>query len=142
MKIKINKEVIKNLKPCKDRYENYLTHYSEFSGGIEEFLDLPEISHEDKLWVALRLVPRMLVETFALDCAVSAAAAYADADAYAAAAYAAAYAAAAYAADAYAAAAAYAAAYAAYAAAADAARKKEQQTQIEALIYLIQSHEK
>lgn len=73
MKITINKELIKSLKPCADRYENYLRFYSDFSGTLEEFLFLPEISHQDKLWVSLRLLPRELVEVFAIDCAVSAA---------------------------------------------------------------------
>jgi hypothetical protein len=131
MKI-INKEIIKALNPCKDRYDNYLVHYSKFIGTIEEFLFLPEISHKDKLWVGLRLLPRNLVEVFALDCAVSAQnyaaadAAYAAADAADAAesedAFAA-YAAAAYAADA--------------ADAADAAAEKN--FQIEALIWLFNS---
>jgi hypothetical protein len=122
----INKETIKALNPCKDRYENYLVHYSEFIGTIEDFLLLPKISHDDKLWVSLRLLSRKNVEAFALDCAVSAQK-YAANAAYAAdAAYYAAYAADAAdaaAADAayYAADAAYYAAYAAYAADAAAA---------------------
>ena len=70
--MKINKKIIKSLKPCADRYENYLVHYADFNGTIEEFLFLPEISPTDKLWVSLRLLPRNIVEVFALDCAVSA----------------------------------------------------------------------
>ena len=72
MSITINKEIIKALKPCGYRYENYITHYAEFNGTLEEFLFLPLISHNDKLWVGLRLLPRNLVEVFAIDCAVSA----------------------------------------------------------------------
>ena len=138
MKILINHEVIKKLKPCEDRYENYLNHYADFEGNIEDFLDFPLITHEDKLWVSLRLIPRFLIEVFSVDCAVNA---YAYADAYAAAAYAAA-AYAAYAADAAAAYAAYAAdaADAAAASYAYAAKHTEKQRQIESLIYLIQNH--
>ena len=135
MSIIINKEVIKLLNPCAHRYENYLENYSEFNGNQDDFFELTEISHNDKLWVILRLMPRELVEVFAIDCAVSAYAdAYADADADAAA-----YVVAAAAADA----AAYVVAAAAYvvaAAAADAAAAyadAERTRQLDALSYLI-----
>jgi hypothetical protein len=142
MIIRVNKKIIKSLNPCADRYKNYLNHYSDFDGTLEEFLYLEHISHSDKIWLSVRRMPRFLVEVFAIDCAVRsadyayyAAADYADSAAYAAdyadyaadsAAYAAAYAAAGYAAAAYAAD--YAAAYV-----------DERQNQIESIIYLIQS---
>jgi len=47
--VRINKEIIENLNPCSDRYENYLEHYSDFDGNLEEFFGLVEISHQDKL---------------------------------------------------------------------------------------------
>jgi hypothetical protein len=134
MKILVNLEVIKSLKPCLNRYENYLKHYTDFEGSLEDFLDLPEVTHNDKLWVSLRLMPRFLAEVFAIDCAAASASASAYAAAYAASAAATA---AAYAASASAAYAAAVAASAAYAA----AGASEKQRQIEALIYLIQNHE-
>jgi hypothetical protein len=157
----INKKLIKALNPCADRYENYLRRYSDFNGAIEEFLFLPEISHADKLWVSLRLLPRGLVEVFAIDCAVSAqnyAAANAAHSAYSAYAAYAAYAAnAADAAVAYAANAVYAAyavyavyaanatdtavAYAVNATYAAYAAASEEERQIEALIWLFNSKE-
>ena len=149
MKILVDLEVIKSLVPCLDRYENYFHHYEYFEGSLEDFLDLNELTHNDKLWVSLRLIPRFLIEVFAIDCAVAAAAyaAYANAGAdYAAAAAGASAASAACASAAgadyvdYAASAAYANA-AAGASAAYAAGASEKQRQIEALIYLIQSHE-
>ena len=120
MKIKINKEVISALNPCKDRFDNYLESYSNFSGDIQEFLDLANISHKDKLWVTLRVIPRTVLEVFAIDCAFSAYAVY----------------------TAYAAAYAHAAAYAYADLAADAAcayatRKNEQDNQVAILKYLI-----
>jgi hypothetical protein len=116
MKILINTEIIKSLNPCKDRFQNWLEEYNTWNGDIQEFLLLENITHQDKLWVSLRLIPRILVETFSLDCVISAAASAAYSADAAASAASAAYAAA-YAADA-----AYAAASAAYAdAAADAA---------------------
>ena len=178
MKLVIDSAIIKALNPCKDRFDNWLVHYDRtisdftqpnkgkkpFTYTLREFLRLPNITHQDKLWVVLRLVDNDTKVFFALDCAFSAAAAVdanavdanAAAAAYAAAAAAAvdanavdaAYAAAAYAAAAAAAAAnAAAAAYAAAAAnavdanaaaAAYAAVKKEESRQLKALIYLIE----
>ena len=50
----INKEFLKSLDPCTDRWKNYLTHYSEWSGTTLEFMDLEHISDKDRLWVGLR----------------------------------------------------------------------------------------
>ena len=136
MKYKIDTKLITQFNPCKDRFDNWVAHYDNKKFSLIEFLELENITHRDKLWVALRLMNNDTKVVFALDCSFAAyayaAAASADAyaaDAYAYAAYAAAdayayaaYAAAdAYAADAYAAAAASADAYAATAAAAAAA---------------------
>ena len=175
MKLVIDSAIIKALNPCKDRFDNWLVHYDRtisdftqpnkgkkpFTYTLREFLRLPNITHQDKLWVVLRLVDNDTKVFFALDCAFSAAA-YAAADAAAANATAAAAnaaaavdanavdanaAAAAYAAAAAAAANAAAAAYAAAAAnavdanaaaAAYAAVKKEESRQLKALIYLIE----
>ncbi len=137
--VKVNTKVISDLKPCTDRYNNWVNHYNDFDGDILEFLELENITARDKVWVSLKILPRFIVEVFAIDCAFRANAAAADAAAYAAAAAdAAAYAAAA--ADAAA-----AAAYAAYAAdAADAAAAYaayaasiERENQVDSLIMLI-----
>lgn len=142
MKIKINKEVIAAYKPCKDRFDKYLESYSNFNGDIQGFLDLSNISYKDKLWVACHIIPRSVLEVFALDCAFSTYAVYADAAyadiAYVHAAYASDHA---YAADCAAdhvhAAAAHTADAAAYAVYAANVRKKEQDNQIAILKYLI-----
>lgn len=86
MKIRVNKEIIKELIPCQDGWENYLRYHSDFSGDITEFLNLENITPQDKIWVSTSLMPRVLAEIFAQDCAYTA-------YAYAADAYAAAYAA-------------------------------------------------
>ena len=146
----ITKDYLKSLSPCEDRYKHYLKHYKDFEGTLEAFLDLPELTHEDKKWVFVRSIPKDRLRLVAADFAERVLHIYeskypnddrprkaieaarsgdknAAADAAAAAAYAAAAAAYAYAAaaDADAAAAAANAAYAAY------ARKKEEQSQIE-----------
>jgi len=109
------------MEPCEARYENWLANYKNFDAYILEFLELKNITATDKIWVSVRVMPRFLVEVFAIDCAFSA---YAAADA----AYAAADAADAADADA-----AYADAAAAYAA----ATAVEQDNQVDALIMLI-----
>ena len=124
---------IRDLKPCYDPDE-YLPE--DWTGTVEDILLLEDCPAKDRIWVAVRLMPRFLVECFAVDCALSAAAYDAAADDAAYAAYAAAdaaYYAYAYA-YAYAAADAYAAAYAAY----DAARKQERENQIDALLMLLE----
>jgi hypothetical protein len=135
----ITKDYLKSLSPCEDRYKHYLQFYKDWSGTLEEFLDLPELTHNDKKWVfvcsidndKLRLVaadfaervlhiyeskypnddrPRKAIEA-ARSGTAAARAAFVAADAYVAEA----------ADDAYAARAAFVAAYAARAASADAA---------------------
>jgi hypothetical protein len=144
---KINTERIAALKPCAKRFENFKREYPDFDGDILEFLSLEKITSNDKIWVAIRVLPREILEVFAIDCAFSASE-YAVAN-YDAAEYATAYATNCIAADAvdYAAAAAnYAANYtAAAAAAADHAihaYDAERERQVNALIYLIESEEK
>jgi hypothetical protein len=187
--IKINKDILKELKPCEGRYKNYLQHYSEFDGEIIEFLSLDKIEYSDKIWVAKRLISKEISISWAVKCAESvlpifkrkypndnrvencinaaknkksineilearkecrdaaADAAYTAATAATDAAYDAATADAAYDAAYAADAAAYAAAYAAYAActadaaATDAARKMQQQKNIEFLIAAIKEGE-
>jgi len=117
--------------------EALLTLVDAISGDFLEFLALEGIPVKDKIWVAMRVLPREIIDIFAIDCAFAATkhAAY----------YAAADAAAAYAADAASAvdaayyAAAAAAAYAADAAsaAAAAAAAAERENQLDALTYLV-----
>jgi hypothetical protein len=163
MKTQINTERIAALKPCAKRFENFKREYPNFEGDILEFLSLEKITPNDKIWVAVRVLPREILEIFAIDCAFSASeyaarshyaancAAAAAADYAAAANYAANYAAAA-GADYAAAAAAFTAAapnyattaadYAAVAAANYAAAFiAERERQVDALIYLIESED-
>jgi len=69
MKIKVNSDIIKSLTPCEDRLVNYLKHYNELNFDILEFLALDKITTEDKVWVSVRLMPKELVQRFAMDCA-------------------------------------------------------------------------
>lgn len=68
MKIKVNTDVIRSLKPCSYRLDNWLLHYSEFNGDIVKFLKLKKITYNDKIWVAVRLIPLEMKVIFAIDC--------------------------------------------------------------------------
>lgn len=71
MKLTINTKKIKKLNPCEDRLENWKKHYGAKSFRILNFLELDKITAEDKIWVSVRVLPRELVEVFAIDCAFS-----------------------------------------------------------------------
>ena len=49
--MKINKDIIAKLNPCKNRFDNYLEYYSDFDGDLREFLELENITYDDKVWV-------------------------------------------------------------------------------------------
>ena len=124
---------IRNLNPCYDP-NKYLPE--DWTGTVVDILNIEECSATDRIWVAVRLIPRFIVEAFAIDCAVRSAAAAAAGTAAFGAAYAAgaaAFGAAAFGAD-------YAAGAAAVGAAvvgADyAARQQERENQIDALLML------
>ncbi len=140
----VNAAIIEDMRPCADRFNNYVKNYGEKAFTIIEFLELDKITALDKQWVirGLSEITQDFWVAYALDSAFrvdylnvengsyATTAAYAAADA-AAAAYSAAYAsAAANAADA-----ANAAAYSA------AALEQERENQIDALIYLLTNWE-
>jgi hypothetical protein len=69
--MQINKEILKNLNPCLDRYKNYLENYPNFDGSFDEFLDLENITYNDKIWVAQRVLNTNQLIHFGLLCAES-----------------------------------------------------------------------
>jgi hypothetical protein len=54
----ITNDIIKSLNPCKDRLDNYLKFYEDKEHTKAQFMELKNITHEDKLWVAFRLMTR------------------------------------------------------------------------------------
>jgi hypothetical protein len=68
MKIRVNTKKLKSLYSWEYRLDNWLAHYSTFDGDIIECLALPNITTRDKVWITLNLMPRFLVEVFAMDC--------------------------------------------------------------------------
>ena len=63
----ITKDYLKSLSPCEDRYDHYLTHYKNWSGTLEDFLDLPELTYEDKKWVFVRSIDNDKLRLVAAD---------------------------------------------------------------------------
>lgn len=56
--MKINKAVIKKMKPCQDRFDNFLVCCPGFDGNLQEFLSLDEITYNDKVWAVTRLLTK------------------------------------------------------------------------------------
>jgi hypothetical protein len=70
-KLRITNEYIASLGPCKDRYENYLLHYKDTDLSISEFLQLDNITYEDKIWVWKKFATKNEAVKFGLKCAQS-----------------------------------------------------------------------
>jgi len=69
--MQINKDVLKSLNPCADRYKDYLKHNSDFSGSLNDFLDLPNLDYNDKLWVAGEILNKNQLVSWAILCVES-----------------------------------------------------------------------
>ena len=70
--MKLNVEIIKNMNPCKSRFDdNFLVHYPKYDSNFEQFLSLDRIAYEDKIWVARRLLNKNQLVHFAVLCAQS-----------------------------------------------------------------------
>ena len=67
----INKEIILQFNPCKDRFDNFTIKYPEFNGELKEFLALDKITYKDKIWVSVRLMTRTQKVKFSIKCAES-----------------------------------------------------------------------
>lgn len=67
----INHEIVKALKPCKNRYSNFLQHYPNFDNNAANFLELENISYHDKVWVLARLMTKEQNVEWSIMCAES-----------------------------------------------------------------------
>jgi len=63
----ITKDYLKSLSPCENRYKHYLQNYKDWQGTLEEFLDLSELTHEDKKWVFVRSIDKNKLRFVAAD---------------------------------------------------------------------------
>jgi len=69
--MQINKEVLKRLNPCADRYKVFLKHHGEFNGSLSEFMELPNVAYSDKVWVAEKVLTKNKRVKWAILCAES-----------------------------------------------------------------------
>jgi hypothetical protein len=69
--MQITTETIRVLNPCADRFDNYLEHYADFKGSVEDFAMLENITYNDKIWVLVRFMSHAQKVEFALKCASS-----------------------------------------------------------------------
>jgi len=69
--MQINKEFLKSLNPCANRYEHFLEHYGEFNGSLSDFLDLPDLYYDDKIWVAKKVLTKNQAISWGVLCAES-----------------------------------------------------------------------
>jgi len=69
--MQINKEFLKSLNPCADRYKHFLKHHGEFNGSFSEFMDLPNLDYEDKIWVAVIVLTKNQLVKWSILCAES-----------------------------------------------------------------------
>ncbi len=67
MKITIDK--IKSLNPCEEGIDNFESKYPNFKGTLETILCLNDISYSDKIWLATRVLDKMTLVQWSLDCA-------------------------------------------------------------------------
>ena len=69
--MKIDSKIIAALKPCKDRFDNYVDNYGDTTFSLEDFILLDKITYDDKVWVVTRLFSREQNAKWSLLCASS-----------------------------------------------------------------------
>jgi len=69
--MQINKELLKSLNPCFDRYKDFLKHNASFDGSLSDFLGLPDLDYDDKVWVAEKVLTKNKRVKWAILCAES-----------------------------------------------------------------------
>jgi len=69
--MQINKEVLKSLNPCFDRYEHFLENNANFDGSFNDFLDLTNLDYDDKTWVAEKILTQNQAVIWSVLCAES-----------------------------------------------------------------------
>lgn len=65
----IDIKLIKSLNPCQDRLNNAIKYYKYRSVTKAQFMGLRNITQQDKLWVAFRLMPKDNIKLAAADIA-------------------------------------------------------------------------
>lgn len=56
--MKINKKIIETLNLRKDKFDKFIKHYGDKTFTKQQFMDLKNITHEDKVCIAFKLIPK------------------------------------------------------------------------------------
>lgn len=67
----VSRETIAKLNPCTSRFDNYTGHYGDRGFTPRQFMGLRHITHQDKLWVAFRMLSHEKAAMAAADIAES-----------------------------------------------------------------------
>lgn len=67
----VNKEIIVKLDLTKKRLDNYIKFYGDKTFTKQQFMGLKNLTQEDKLWIAFRLMPKESIKLSAADIAES-----------------------------------------------------------------------
>ena len=63
--------MIAKLNPCESRFNNFKKHYPNYEGDFRDFLSLENITYNDKVWVASRILNRNQLVHWSIFCAES-----------------------------------------------------------------------
>jgi len=69
--MKLTIGMIADLKPCESRFNNFKEHYPDYEGDFRDFLALENITYEDKVWVATRVLTKNQLVPWSIFCAES-----------------------------------------------------------------------
>jgi len=69
--MKINNELIRKLKPCQNRMDNFEKEYPNYNENLSDFLQLDKITFADKIWVSTRVMTKTQMVKFMMLCAES-----------------------------------------------------------------------
>ena len=69
--MKITIGMIEKLNPCEPRFDNFKNHYPSYEGDFRDFLALENITYEDKVWVASKLLNKNQLVHWSIFCAES-----------------------------------------------------------------------
>ena len=60
---------IKRLNPCQGGIDNFESKYPGYNNTLEHLLSLEDISYSDKIWLATKVLDKMTLVQWSLDCA-------------------------------------------------------------------------
>ena len=69
--MKITTDMISKLNPCESSFNNFKKHYPNYEGDFRDFLALEDITYDDKVWVASRILNRNQLVHWSILCAES-----------------------------------------------------------------------